>query len=195
MCSTDRTDQNENRTGDFTSKNSPKVGDTVTERRPGLPLGYWAHGGAALGFPVLPALKKKMAPQVPPCAQYRIHRKPLNFVCLFHVPWGGRGPHLRPCAHAPTFSALRGGMEMGAQPAKWASVASRLRPRPIPPPSRHTCTRWFTGVLNDHTLEVSRSARSLCSPSRTHRKVPVGSIIYICYLIDFGLYRPCKHAP
>ena len=45
VCSTDRTDQNENRTGDFTYKNALKKRDTVTLFGPSWFDNRWAPGG------------------------------------------------------------------------------------------------------------------------------------------------------
>ena len=45
------------------------------------------------------------------------------------------------CAHAPTFSAPRGGLKRGVHPAVWAAVASRLRPWPLSRSGMHAHTR------------------------------------------------------
>ena len=100
--------------------------------------------------------------------------------------WGAARSH-RISALALSLRALREGMSITTHAVVWASTALWPQPRSIPTPinaSRHMCTYWFTDNSQDHTLQVRQSTQSLCSPSRTDRKVPVRAIIYICYKLN-----------
>ena len=138
----------------------------MSKRRPGLPLGYWAPGGAVLGFPIPPALKKNTACRVPPCAQYRIHRGPVNSVCSVHVQWGGPGAKRRP-THERTQTPAHRRTRTDARTQTHAHRCKRTHPRAHPGP--HTQTHTHTHACTQ-THDARTHARTHALKMRDHSR-------------------------